>query len=90
MHFAVLLSGVAIGLINFVSPDDTVGFIAAACFSATALLATAYSGGMYAYRVLRIRARRAIDYHDKYGPTMLTVTLIASVLVNLILRVREL
>lgn len=70
--------------------DDTVGFVAAACFTFTALLATAYSGIMYAWRVVRIRARRAVDYHDKYGPTALCVSLIGSVLVNLILRVREL
>lgn len=90
LHFAVLLSAVSITLINFVPADDTVGFVAAACFTFTALLATAYSGGMYVWRVLRIRARRAVDYHDKYGPTALCVCLIASVLVNLILRVREL
>lgn len=90
MHFAVLLSGVAIALINFIGPDDTVGIVAASCFTFTALLATAYSGGMFAYRVLRIRDRRAIDYHDKYGPTILTVVLIASVLINLILRLRQL
>ncbi|BEI80599.1 hypothetical protein CcaverHIS002_0111280 [Cutaneotrichosporon cavernicola] len=90
LHFAVLLSAVSITLINFIPPGDTVGFIAAACFTFTALMATAYSGVMYAWRVLRIRARRAVDYHDKYGPTALCLALIASVLVNLILRVREL
>ena len=64
--------------------------ISAGCFTITALLAIAYSGGMYAYRILKLRKRRAIDYHDKWGPSLLTVALLASVLVNLVLRLREL
>lgn len=89
-HFAVLLAGVSIALINFVQPDDTVGIIASACFTFTALLSIAYSGVMYAVRILRIRKRLAVEYHDPYGPTILCVTLIGTVLVNLILRLREL
>lgn len=64
--------------------------ISAGCFTITALLAIAYSGGMYAYRILKLRKRRAIDYHDKWGPSLLTVVLLGSVLVNLVLRLREL
>ena len=86
----MLLGGVSIGLLNFISPDDAVGIISAGCFTVTALLAILYCGGMYVYRILQIRKRRAIDYHDRYGPTALTVALIASVLVNLVLRLREL
>ena len=63
---------------------------AAACFTFTALLAIAYSGGMFMYRILKLRKRMAVEYHDKYGPTVLCLALVASVLVNLILRVREL
>ena len=79
----------SIGLINFIRPDDVVGLVAAGCFTFTALAAITYSGGMYAYRILQIRKRRAIDYHDKWGPTFLCVALIGSVLVNLVLRLRE-
>lgn len=89
-HFAVLLGAVSITLLNFVQPDDTVGMISAGCFTITALIAIAYAGGMYAYRILKLRKRRAINYHDPYGPTALTVALFASVLVNLVLRLREL
>ena len=63
---------------------------AAACFTLTALLAILYCGGMYAYRIIKLRQRRAIEYHDRVGPTALTVALIASVVVNLALRLREL
>ena len=64
--------------------------ISAGCFTITALLAISYSGGMYAYRIHKLRNRRAIDYHDRVGPTVLCCALIASVLVNLVLRLREL
>nr|XP_031864280.1 uncharacterized protein CI109_000193 [Kwoniella shandongensis]KAA5531352.1 hypothetical protein CI109_000193 [Kwoniella shandongensis] len=89
-HFAVLLGGVSIALLNFISPSDSVGMISAGCFTITALLAIAYSGGMYAYRIVKLRKRMAVNYHDKYGPTFLCIALISSVLVNLILRLREL
>ncbi|EKC97695.1 vacuole fusion, non-autophagic-related protein [Trichosporon asahii var. asahii CBS 8904] len=87
MNFAVLLSMVSIALMNFISADDSVGIIASACFTFSALLATAYSGYMYVLRILRIRDRRAINYHDKWGPTFLCFTVIASVVINLVLRV---
>ncbi|KAK4684854.1 hypothetical protein P7C73_g5309, partial [Tremellales sp. Uapishka_1] len=89
-HFAVLLGAVSIGLLNFIQPDDTVGLISAGCFTLTALMAIVYSGGMYAYRILKLRNRMAIDYHDKWGPTFLCGALLASVMVNLVLRLREL
>lgn len=89
-HFAILLSGVSIALLNFIPPDDQVGFISAACFTFTALLAVAYSGGMYAYRIIKLRNKMAVDYHDQWGPTALSLALIGSVVVNLALRLREL
>ncbi|OCF54818.1 vacuolar transporter chaperone 4 [Kwoniella mangroviensis CBS 10435] len=89
-HFAILLSGVSITLLNFINPRDSVGMISALLFSLTALLAIMYSGGMYAYRIIKLRKRMAINYHDKYGPTILCAALVGSVLVNLVLRLREL
>jgi len=85
-----LLGGVSIGLLNFISPDDAVGMFSASCFTITALVAILYAGGMYAYRIKKLRKREAIDYHDKYGPTVLCLALVASVLVNLVLRIRQL
>ncbi|WVW84777.1 hypothetical protein I302_106812 [Kwoniella bestiolae CBS 10118] len=89
-HFAILLSGVSIGLLNFIDPRDSVGMLSALLFTLTALLAITYSGGMYVYRIVKLRKRMAIDYHDKYGPTLLCAALVGSVLVNLVLRLREL
>jgi len=77
-------------MLNFIELDDTVGLFSACCFTVTALLAIAYSGTMFAYRILKLRKRRAIEYHDKYGPSVLCLAMIASILANLILRLREL
>lgn len=85
-----MLSGVSIGLLNFIPPDDVIGLFSAGCFTLTALLAITYCGGMYAYRILQLRKRRAIDYHDKWGPSLLCVALVGSILVNLVLRLKEL
>lgn len=90
LHFAVLLGTIATTLLNFIHPDDTVGLVSAACFTATALLAIVYSAGMYTLRVIRLRQRRAISYHDPYGPTVLCCALIGSVVVNLAMRLKEL
>ena len=89
-HFAVLLGGVSIALLNFIPPDDPIGMISAGCFTIIALLAITYSGGMYAYRITKLRKRMAVDYHDWFGLTMLCVGLIGSVLISLVLRLREL
>ncbi|WVQ83124.1 hypothetical protein IAT38_005262 [Cryptococcus sp. DSM 104549] len=89
-HFAVLLSAVSIGLLNFIDPSDPVGMISAGCFTVTALLAILYCGAMYAYRIIKLRQRMAVEYHDKWGPSVLCAALVGSVLVNLVLRLREL
>ncbi|EIW73499.1 hypothetical protein TREMEDRAFT_59673 [Tremella mesenterica DSM 1558] len=89
-HFAILLSAVSITLLNFIPPTDLIGIFSATCFTFTSLLAIVYSGGMYTYRIIKIRKREAVDYHDKWGPTILCLALVGSILVNLILRLKEL
>nr|ODN99815.1 vacuolar transporter chaperone 4 [Cryptococcus depauperatus CBS 7855] len=89
-HFAILLSAISIGLLNFTDPNDAVGMFSAACFTFTSLLSIVYSGGRYWYRIVKIRKREAVNYHDKWGPSALCAALIASILVNLALRLREL
>ena len=86
LHFAVLLGTISTALLNFIDFDDTVGLISAACYTATALMAVVYSGGIYAYRLIKLKNREAIEYHDSYGPTALCLAMISSVAVNLILR----
>jgi hypothetical protein len=90
LHFAILIGGIATTLLNFIEPNDRVGLISATLFTLTALLALAYSAGMYTWRVFKLRRRDAGSYHDPYGPTVLCAVLLASVMVNLIMRLRQL
>jgi hypothetical protein len=45
--------------------------------------------GLYLWRVDNIRKRRAVRYHDKYGPTALCIGLLAATIVNFAFRIRE-
>lgn len=59
-------------------------------FTFCALLAIAYSAGIFAYRTVRLRARRAEGlYYDKHGPTILCFVLFAALASNIGLRVSE-
>lgn len=66
------------------------GLISAGLFTFVALAAIAYSAVVFVIRALSIRHRRAEGlYYDKYGPTVLAFSLLAAILVNIVLRVRE-
>lgn len=47
-----------------------------------AIIALLYSVGIYLYRAQAIRGRKAVKYHDKYGPTVLCGTLFVAVVIN--------
>jgi hypothetical protein len=90
LSFAVLIGSIATTLLNFVPADDPRGLISAALFTLAALLAIAYSAGIFVYRALRLRARSAEGlYYDKYGPTALCVVLLAALGTNIGLRVAD-
>ncbi|ORY25634.1 putative vacuole fusion, non-autophagic-related protein [Naematelia encephala] len=90
MHFSVILSAVSITLINFIGVDDQVGLFSAGMFTITALVSIVWAGGMLIYRQRAMAKRRAIEYHDAWGPSVLTLALVASIIVNLALRIKEL
>jgi len=88
LNNAVFIGTIATTLLNFVSPDDTRGLISAAFFTFAALLAIAYSVGIFVYRTYRLRERRAEGlYYDKYGPTALCLVLFLAFATNIGLRV---
>lgn len=90
MNTAVFLGTIATTLLNFTSADDTTGLISATLFTFAALLAIAYSAGIFVYRTIRLRARSAEGmYYDKVGPTVLCVAIMAALGTNIGLRVRE-
>ncbi len=87
---SVFIGTIATTLLNFTSPDDSRGLISAALFTFCALLAIAYSAGIFLYRALSLRQRRAEGlYYDKYGPTILCFVLFSAMASNIGLRVSE-
>ena len=90
LNFAIYIGTIATTLLNFVPPGDTVGLISAGFFTFAALAAIAYSAVIFVIRAYSIRQRSAEGmYYDKYGPTVLSVILLTAILVNIILRLKE-
>ncbi|KAK0500451.1 VTC domain-containing protein [Armillaria luteobubalina] len=88
LNMSVFIGTIATTLLNFTSPDDSRGLISAALFTLCALLAIAYSAGIFLYRALSLRQRRADGlYYDKYGPTILCFVLFSAMASNIGLRV---
>ncbi|KAF5327655.1 hypothetical protein D9619_004796 [Psilocybe cf. subviscida] len=87
LNNAVFIGTIATTLLNFVPPEDTRGLISAALFTLAALLAIAYSAGIFVYRSYRLRERHAEGlYYDKYGPTVLCAVLFTALATNIGLR----
>ncbi|KAF9007573.1 VTC domain-containing protein [Cyathus striatus] len=90
MNNAVFIGSIATTLLNFLPADDTRGLISAAFFTFAALLAIAYSAGIFVYRSYRLRHRRAEGlYYDKYGPTVLCFVLFLALATNIGLRASQ-
>lgn len=83
LQFAVLLGSIAATLVNF---GDGVSMVSAWGFTVTALAAMGYSLGLYLWRVEKTKKRRAVTYHDAWGPSVLCILLLAAVCVNVGLR----
>ncbi|KDN34843.1 hypothetical protein RSAG8_12075, partial [Rhizoctonia solani AG-8 WAC10335] len=90
LQFGVLVGTVATTLLNFSKPGDNVAFYSAICFTFASLLAIAYAGVIFVIRALKLRAHEVSEwYYDRYGPTVLSVVLLASIITNLGMRLAE-
>jgi len=90
LNTAVFVGTIATTLLNFVPADDPRGLISAAFFTLAALLAIAYSAGIFVYRSYMLRSRRASGlYYDKYGPTILCVIIFLALATNVGLRMSD-
>ncbi|KAF2850398.1 SPX-domain-containing protein [Plenodomus tracheiphilus IPT5] len=79
LEFSILIGSIAATLLNF---GDTLSLAAAWAFTVVAVIALIYSAWLYLWRVRKIHERRAVVYHDKWGPTLLCVGLFAAVSVS--------
>lgn len=69
-------------LLNFGAKPTKISFLASGIFSIVAIISLIYSVGIYLFRAKAIRERKAVKYHDKYGPTVLCIALFVAVLLN--------
>lgn len=58
-------------------------------FSVVAIISLIYSVVIYLYRAKAIRGRKAVNYHDKYGPTVLCGTLFVAVVINAVFELSD-
>ncbi|KAJ6028063.1 Vacuolar transporter chaperone (Vtc4) [Penicillium herquei] len=88
LEFAIILGGIAATLLNF--GIDSISLGSAWAFTILAAAALIYSLVLYLWRVDKIRKRRDVKrvYYERWGPTVLSVGLVAIILVNFGLRIR--
>lgn len=60
-----------------------------ALYTLVAVMALVYSVIIYLYRSRAIRERRAARYHDKWGPSVLCMSLLGAIIVNFVYELRE-
>jgi len=86
LNFTVILGGLGLGLLNF---GDRVGQISAALFTLVAMAAMIYALVTFHWRAKSIRLRGQSGFDDRWGPTVLALALLAAVVVNFVLRLRD-
>ncbi|KAI8054690.1 VTC domain-containing protein [Syncephalis plumigaleata] len=83
VHFAVVLGGLALGLLNF---GDKVGRTAGVIFTVISMGILIYALYLYIWRSNRIRAREPGPYDDRVGPAVLVGVILAAVVINFYLK----
>ena len=79
LEFSIILGSIAATLLNF---GDSICLASSWAFTVLACLALLYSVGLYLWRVQMIRGRRAVRYHDKWGPSLLCLGLAVAVAIS--------
>lgn len=87
-EFSIYLGAISALLLNFgVDSAEHKAKVKIALYSAwgftvAAVVSLIYALGMYLWRIEKIKKRRAVRYHDKWGPTVLCGMLLVSVALN--------
>lgn len=88
-EFSIYLGAISALLLNFGADADQhphkarVALYSAWGFTMAAVMSLIYALGMYLWRINKIKKRRAVRYHDKWGPTVLCGMLLVSVGLNM-------
>ncbi|KAF2457631.1 VTC domain-containing protein [Lineolata rhizophorae] len=79
LEFSIILGSIAATLLNF---GDAVSLISAWAFTIVACVSLFYSLFLYLWRAKMIRLRRAVQYHDRWGPSALCLGLLVAVAIS--------
>ncbi|KAI5791957.1 VTC domain-containing protein [Geopyxis carbonaria] len=83
-EFAIVISAIATTLLNFAGDSKGALIYAALGFTITAVASLVYAAGLYLWRVKMMRTRRAVNYHEKWGPSVLCGLMVIAVAVNFV------
>ncbi|KAK0913775.1 vacuolar transporter chaperone [Friedmanniomyces endolithicus] len=83
LEFSIILGSIAAALLNF---GDDISLASAWAFTIIAVIALFYSMGIYLWRVANLKKRRAVNYHDKWGPSALCAGLVVAVAISFVFR----
>ncbi|GJN68413.1 vacuolar transporter chaperone 4 [Purpureocillium lilacinum] len=89
LEYSIYIGTIAVTLLNFGTHPTPTSFWVAGIFTLLAILSLCYSVGIYLYRSRSIRNRKAAKYYDKWGPSVLCVSLVVAVALNFAFEGRE-
>lgn len=89
LEYSIYISSIAATLLNFGTKTSPATLVVPALYTLVAVMALVYSVIIYLYRSRAIRERRAARYHDKWGPSVLCVSLLGAIVVNFVYELRE-
>lgn len=89
LEFSIYIGTIAVTLLNFGEKPSRLSFVAAAAFSVVAIVSLVYSMVIYLYRAQAIRERKAIRYHDRWGPSVLCGCVLVAMGLNIGFELRE-
>lgn len=82
LEYSIYIGVIAVTLLNFGTKPTTASFIVAGVFTLLTVLSVCYSLYTYLYRSQAIRNQKVARYYDKWGPSVLGVSLLFAVLLN--------
>lgn len=84
LTISLIFAATAQALMNY---GDLISFLTSSCFYLLAVLTVLYSTGMYVWRVINVRRKRAVRYDDQFGPDAVCSAIVLSVFINFLFRV---
>jgi len=89
LNNSILLGTLAITLFNTAPKDDSVARAFSYVYAAISLGVLVYGFALYQWRITLIRRKDASQFVSLVGPVLISVVLFSAVLVNFIVRVRQ-